>query len=92
MSGPLRVVGALFCWLLALTTSASAECAWILWAGVKDAAGVSYPERAAPAQSFLTKEFCERGRTAAEGVSSASAYWFFCLPDTIDPRGPKGTK
>jgi hypothetical protein len=46
-----RVSVALVCWLLGGATSASAECAWVLWGSAKDTADVAYPERAAPAQS-----------------------------------------
>jgi hypothetical protein len=78
------------CGLLTIASSAAAECAWVLWASPNDAAGVAFPEKAAPVQSFLTKEFCERARKAAEETKSGSTYWVFCLPDTIHPRSPKG--
>ena len=62
-----------------------------MWASPNDAAGVADPAKAAPVQAFLTKEFCERARKDAEEARSGSTYWVFCLPDTIDPRGPKGS-
>jgi len=77
--------------VLAFATSAHAECAWVLW-GTEKKGGMSYPEKAVPTGAFLTTEFCDRARKEVEEVGEARgrpAYWF-CLPDTIDPRGPKG--
>jgi hypothetical protein len=47
--------------------TASAECAWILWAG-----GVKAEQ--------LKRDVAGAGMKLA----------FTCLPDTVDPRGPKG--
>ena len=59
------VPGAFF--LLASAATASAECAWILWAG-----GVKAEQ--------LKRDVAGAGMKLA----------FTCLPDTVDPRGPKG--
>src|SRR5262245_22256311 len=96
-------VTALSC-LLTVTTSASAECACVLWfyrAGV-DSIDSAYP----------TLAECDRELAAAREVLKADGYKvsggnapsphvaignkvgervsYRCLPDTIDPRGPKG--
>jgi hypothetical protein len=85
--------------LITFATSASAECAWVLW-GTSTVSGSSGPPVAQwtrPSQAFTTRQECESYRRKAEAFE-AELYKgdvirprsFTCLPDTVDPRGPKG--
>jgi hypothetical protein len=79
--------------LLALATAAHAECAFVLWQ--------SYVPFGAPLEwhamdTFETLEACKSAATSSAAatkslrLSGTSVYQARCLPDTVDPRGPKG--
>ena len=113
----LSIVVVILC-LLTLTTSASAECAWVLWSQHYDRApeGVvalgipsgrwelhsAYPSVAECARAIDSRDALARKnrwtvlREATTKVlllemeeSREGAEWQ-CLPDTVDPRAPKG--
>jgi hypothetical protein len=93
--------------LLVFASSASAECAWVLWSqtlsvnkGMTWALQRAYAESnqcSAVAQS-MAEEFAktEKGTvtqlpTGPEVVVIGGTVRYTCLPDTVDPRGPKGS-
>ncbi len=79
-------------YLLTSAATASAECAWVLW--IRDPLGWSL------ISAVSTKEECNKamerksaqvraGREALR-LPSTPLPDYYCLPDTVDPRGPKG--
>ena len=80
--------------LLLYACSASAEGAWVLWTRhfrVVDNLEVRDPwEVYAPAPSHTTRKECETNLDVARTTHAGLGFEFSCLPDTVDPRGPKG--
>jgi hypothetical protein len=78
--------------LLASAATASAECAWVLW--VKRVSRSSRIETWEPVAGASTQTGCDQDtrpeRLPAHDTNAATAVRLLCLPDTVDPRGPKG--
>ena len=88
------VVGASLA-LVVFASPAAAECAWVLWSTAMTKS-IRY-ENTLPARGYKTRDECERELDRRQGREEArrredpdTEYFFLCLPDTIDPRGPKG--
>lgn len=96
------IVVAMLCCFLAVATSASAECAWVLWSRATVAERNQLVDRLTPVTGFPTSQECESRasdlsktteaeKTAMRGLGVQSLV-YTCFPDTVDPRGPKGGK
>jgi type IV secretory pathway protease TraF len=72
--------------MLTSAATASAECAWVLWSA---SASASLPVGAWDTKSRCEEAKSERLRAVGTAVER-TAVTFVCLPDTVDPRGPKG--
>jgi hypothetical protein len=88
-----RTIAALCC-LVTLTPPASAESAWVLWLGTGTtytpfgAYGGTTGERdCKEAAAQLMTDMRKDAKQLGEFLRSSSRY--LCLPDTVDPRGPK---
>jgi hypothetical protein len=68
---------------LSLETPAPTECAWVLW--------LSSEYAYTPLDSFKTREQCGSGIEVAKEMTKVRTgqATVLCLPDTVDPRGPR---
>ena len=83
--------------LLVIVSVAHAQSAWVLWLGT----GTTYTPFGAYGGSAAEKD-CKEAETQlmtnmgkdakqmSEFLKASSRY--LCLPEAVDPRGPKGTK
>ncbi len=81
--------------VLILATSAHAECAWVLWQReIVDKREIGWN----PRESFGSVQECKKRESRADArynpetqkLEPIPAGHTICLPDTVDPRGPRG--
>jgi hypothetical protein len=90
----MRLQGRTLLVALSLLTSAAtayAECAWVLWAGTEKNPRplVGNPIQWRSVEGYDTRRACVEAATETAKNPKNKAWEFSCLPDTMDPRGPK---
>jgi hypothetical protein len=93
----MRAVIASILLLLVIVSVAHAEGAWVLWLGTGTTytpfgayGGNTGEKECKEAATQLMTDMSKDAKQMSEFLKASSRY--LCLPDTVDPRGPKGTK
>lgn len=93
----MRAVTASILLLLVSASVAHAECAWVLWLGTGATytpfgayGGTSGERECKEAAAQLMTDMGKDAKRLGDFLKASSRY--LCLPDTVEPRGPKGTK
>ena len=88
---------AALCSLLIVANPVGAESAWVLWLGTGTGytplgayGGVAGEKDCKEAAAQVMSAMKGNSKQLAEFLKSSSRY--VCLPETVDPRGPRGTK
>ena len=94
----MRSMIAMLC-VLAWAATARAECAWVMWAKQALSTKPGHLPKLTVEAAYGGIEDCTRaldqgfpdtrGRSTSTVVTLGNQM-FMCLPDTVDPRGPKG--
>jgi hypothetical protein len=89
-----RLVGVAFLTFVTVVPPAWAECAWVLWVTGTDGSSTA----AAPWNSYKSLQECKQDQQGpamkkilSENERKGLHLLPVCLPDTVDPRGPKGS-
>jgi hypothetical protein len=93
----MRAVIASILLLLVIVSVAHAEGAWVLWLGTGTTytpfgayGGNTGEKECKEAATQLMTDMSKDAKQMSEVLKASSRY--LCLPDTVDPRGPKGMK
>ena len=87
--------------LLTSAATAYAECAWVLWERFSQGSGDSWTALGCEVSQWACNraresEYSQAVRKGVERngrelkVNDGTLIFYTCLPDTVDPRGPKG--
>jgi hypothetical protein len=74
--------------LLAIATSACAECASVLWTQDHPPSGHLDEKKWRVLNAYASEQVCRSVETVlTRNAPTGIVYHYLCLPDTVDPRG-----